>query len=78
MFTRRAVTASSVALLAGCASGALLESDYLGRLVQEGFSDIRVESRAKVGEKPWYSATISAHKPVEAQKPAATETRGCC
>jgi hypothetical protein len=67
-----------LALWAGCASGALVESDYLGRLVQAGFGDIRVDSRTAIGEKPWYSATISAHKPVEAQQPAATETRGCC
>jgi 2-polyprenyl-3-methyl-5-hydroxy-6-metoxy-1,4-benzoquinol methylase len=51
-----------LALWAGCASGALLESDYLGRLVQAGFTDVRVDSRSKIGEKPWYSATISARK----------------
>ncbi len=49
-------------LWAGCASGALLETDYLGRLVLAGFSDIRVESRSTIGKKPWYSATISAKK----------------
>jgi hypothetical protein len=31
--------------------------------VLAGFSDIRVDSRGKISEKPWYSATISAHKP---------------
>jgi SAM-dependent methyltransferase len=52
-----------LALWAGCAAGALLEPDYLGRLVLAGFTDIRVDSRSKIGEKPWYSATISAFKP---------------
>jgi SAM-dependent methyltransferase len=51
-----------LALWAGCASGALLESDYLARLKASGFADARVDSRAKIGEKPWYSATISAFK----------------
>lgn len=59
-----------LSLWAGCAAGALLESDYLGRMVQAGFTDVRVDSRSKVGEKPWYSATISAHKP--------RATGGCC
>jgi SAM-dependent methyltransferase len=67
-----------LALWAGCASGALLESDYLGRLVQAGFNDIRVDSRSAVGEKPWYSATISARKPLDAPVAAKSETRGCC
>ncbi len=52
-----------LALWAGCASGALLEADYLQRLERAGFRDVRVDSRAPVGEKPWYSATISAFKP---------------
>jgi SAM-dependent methyltransferase len=51
-----------LALWAGCASGALLESDYLGRLVQAGFTDIHVDSRSTYGKKAWYSATISARK----------------
>jgi SAM-dependent methyltransferase len=59
-----------LSLWAGCAAGALLESDYLGRLVQAGFTKVSVDSRSKVGEKPWYSATISAHKP--------RTTGGCC
>ena len=58
-----------LALWAGCAAGALLEADYLTRLGTVGFTDVRVDSRGKIGEKPWYSATISAFKP------AAT---GCC
>jgi arsenite methyltransferase len=59
----REVTAEErddLTLWAGCASGALLESDYLGRLVQAGFSDVRVESRSPIKEKPWYSVTVSA------------------
>ena len=52
-----------LALWAGCASGALLETDYLQRLERAGFTDVRVDSRSKIGEKPWYSATISAFKP---------------
>ncbi len=44
-------------------AGALLESDYLNRLVAAGFNNVRVDSRGKIGEKPWYSATISAFKP---------------
>jgi 2-polyprenyl-3-methyl-5-hydroxy-6-metoxy-1,4-benzoquinol methylase len=67
-----------LALWAGCASGALLETDYLGRLVQAGFNGISVDSRSAVGEKPWYSATISAHKPAEAKREAATAARNCC
>jgi len=49
-------------LWAGCASGALLEADYLARLRAAGFAEARVDSRAGIGDKPWYSATISAHK----------------
>jgi len=52
-----------LALWAGCAAGALLEGDYLSRLSKAGFTDLRVDSRGRVGEKPWYSATISASKP---------------
>jgi len=52
-----------LALWAGCAAGALLESDYLQRLERAGFTGVRVDSRSKIGEKPWYSATISAFKP---------------
>jgi SAM-dependent methyltransferase len=55
-----------LALWAGCAAGALLESDYLNRLIVAGFSNVLVDSRGKVGEKPWYSATISAYKPAAA------------
>lgn len=55
----------------GCTAGALLESDYLARLQRAGFGDVRVDSRSKVGEKPWHSATISAFKP-------AAQARGCC
>jgi SAM-dependent methyltransferase len=51
-----------LALWAGCASGALLEGDYLSRLSAAGFVNLRVDSRARIGDKPWYSATISAHK----------------
>jgi SAM-dependent methyltransferase len=51
-----------LALWAGCASGALLEGDYLSRLSAAGFANLRVDSRARIGDKPWYSATISAHK----------------
>jgi SAM-dependent methyltransferase len=61
---------NDLSLWAGCAAGALLESDYLGRLVQAGFTKVSVDSRSKVGEKPWYSATISAHK--------ARTQGGCC
>ena len=63
-----------LALWAGCASGALLETDYLGRLVLAGFSDIRVESRSTIGKKPWYSATISARKAPGAQPQAPAVT----
>ena len=59
-----------LSLWAGCAAGALRESDYLGRLVQAGFTNVSVDSRSKVGEKPWYSATISASKP--------RTSGGCC
>ena len=52
-----------LSLWAGCASGALLEDDYLARLKSAGFGEVRVDSRSKIGEKPWYSATISAFKP---------------
>jgi ubiquinone/menaquinone biosynthesis C-methylase UbiE len=65
-----------LALWAGCASGALVESDYLGRLVQAGFDGIRVESRSKIGKKAWYSATISARKPIGT--PAAVGTQEGC
>jgi len=67
-----------LALWAGCASGALLESDYLGRLVQAGFTDIVVENRSEYRDKPWYSATISARKPQAARPQATTEQRSCC
>lgn len=74
--------AENLALWAGCASGALVESDYLGRLVLAGFTDIRVESRSKIGEKPWYSATIAARKPERASVAAAetpkSNAAGCC
>jgi 2-polyprenyl-3-methyl-5-hydroxy-6-metoxy-1,4-benzoquinol methylase len=52
-----------LALWAGCASGALLEKDYIARLQVAGFGDVRVDSRGEIGEKPWYSATLSAFKP---------------
>ena len=52
-----------LSLWAGCAAGALLESDYLNRLVAAGFHNVRVDSRGTIGDKPWYSATISAFKP---------------
>ncbi|MEX2245255.1 MAG: arsenite methyltransferase [Dehalococcoidia bacterium] len=52
-----------LALWAGCAAGALLEPDYLARLERAGFTSVKVDSRGKVGEKPWHSATISASKP---------------
>ena len=64
-----------LALWAGCASGALLETDYLDRLRTAGFGDVRVDSRGKIGEKPWYSATISAFKPAAA---APCCGPGCC
>ncbi len=51
-----------LALWAGCASGALLEGDYLSRLSAAGFVNLTVDSRSRIGERPWYSATISAHK----------------
>jgi SAM-dependent methyltransferase len=60
-----------LALWAGCASGALLEKDYLARLCLAGFDEVRVDSRAKIGSKPWYSATISAFK----QASATTDNR---
>jgi SAM-dependent methyltransferase len=59
-----------LALWAGCAAGALLEADYLARLATVGFIDVRVDKRGKIGEKPWYSATISAFKP--------TAVEPCC
>ena len=65
-----------LALWAGCASGALVESDYLGRLVQAGFEGIRIESRSTIGKKPWYSATISAKKPLESRAAAGAQA-GC-
>jgi SAM-dependent methyltransferase len=65
------VEREDLALWAGCASGALLEADYLNRLAGAGFSDVRVESRGTIGEKPWYSATISARKP-------STTAARCC
>jgi len=52
-----------LALWAGCAAGALLETDYLARLQRAGFTDVRVDSRSEIGDKAWYSATISAFKP---------------
>jgi SAM-dependent methyltransferase len=52
-----------LSLWAGCASGALLEADYLNRLVAAGFHNVRVDGRSKIGSKPWYSATVSAFKP---------------
>jgi ubiquinone/menaquinone biosynthesis C-methylase UbiE len=73
-----------LSLWAGCASGALRESDYLGRLVLAGFTDIRVDSRSKYGDKPWYSATISAYKRgdripvVEATRTSETKSNSCC
>jgi hypothetical protein len=59
-----------LSLWAGCAAGALLESDYLGRLIQAGFTSVKVDSRSEYRDKPWYSATISAQKPRNAG--------GCC
>ena len=59
-----------LALWAGCASGALLEADYLARLRAAGFAEARVDSRGAIGDKPWYSATISAFK--------AAPKLGCC
>jgi len=59
-----------LALWAGCASGALVESDYLARLKAAGFADARVDSRSPIGEKPWYSATISAYKDAASAPPA--------
>ena len=53
----------NLALWAGCAAGALIESDYLNRLIAAGFNNVRVDSRIKLGEAPWYSATVSAFKP---------------
>ena len=67
-----------LALWAGCASGALLESDYLGRLVQAGFTDIVVENRSEYRDKPWYSATISARKSTAVRREATVEQRSCC
>jgi hypothetical protein len=46
--------------------------------LHETSNNINVESRSTVGEKPWYSATISAYKPVEAKREAAAESRSCC
>jgi SAM-dependent methyltransferase len=68
---------------AGCTSGALVESDYLGRLVQAGFGDVRVDSRSKIGSKPWYSATISASRPSVTRETATTgealgSGKSCC
>jgi SAM-dependent methyltransferase len=51
-----------LSLWAGCASGALLETDYIARMKAAGFAEARVDSRSKIGSKPWYSATISAFK----------------
>ncbi len=51
-----------LSLWAGCAAGALLESDYLERLQAAGFAVARVDGRAEITDKPWYSATISAYK----------------
>ncbi len=65
-----------LSLWAGCASGALLESDYLGRLIQAGFSDVRVDSRSAIGKKPWYSVTVSARMAGVPHAVAAT-TGGC-
>jgi len=58
-----------LALWAGCASGALLEGDYLSQLSAAGFVNLTVDSRSRIGERPWYSATISAHKAPQS---------GCC
>jgi len=58
-----------LALWAGCASGALLESDYLARLEAAGFTGVRVDTRSAIGKKPWFSATVSAFKP---------QRGGCC
>jgi SAM-dependent methyltransferase len=66
-----------LALWAGCASGALLETDYLGRLVLAGFTDIHVDSRSAIGSKPWYSATVSARKPARTADPTITVSAGC-
>jgi arsenite methyltransferase len=60
-----------LALWAGCVAGALLEDDYLKQLVAAGFANVRVDSRGSVGEKRWYSATISAGKRI---RPATS----CC
>lgn len=53
---------NDLSLWAGCASGALLEDDYLARMKAAGFAEARIDSRSKIGSKPWYSATISAFK----------------
>ena len=56
------IETDDLASWAGCASGALVEADYLVRLKAAGFEEARVDSRSKIGDKPWYSATISAFK----------------
>jgi SAM-dependent methyltransferase len=75
-----------LALWAGCASGALLETDYLGRLVLAGFTDIHVDSRSAYGAKPWYSVTISATRTAGGQQTVegvpgcgdASDSKSCC
>jgi len=62
---------SDMALWAGCKAGALLEDDYITRLRAAGFAVARVDGRAEITDKPWYSATISAYK-------ASSVTASCC
>ncbi len=78
-------------LWAGCASGALVESDYIARLQAAGFGEVRIDSRSKIGSKPWYSATLSAFNSAEepccgpdccadtkVEAKAATTKQSCC
>jgi len=65
VLTRELTAAESddLASWAGCTAGALVEGDYLNRLIAAGFNNVRVDTRSPIGEKPLYSATISAFKP---------------
>jgi arsenite methyltransferase len=50
-------------LWAGCASGALEQTDYAARLQAAGFSDVAITVRYSGDGKAWQSALIDARKP---------------
>jgi precorrin-6B methylase 2 len=80
-------------LWAGCASGALEQTDYAARLQTAGFTDVAITVKYSGDGKPWQSALIDAYKPggdtaarparrvgetIELLALAGLETAACC